>query len=146
MVAQGLLRSGGDWHAPPAGLMAAIVSTIQALTNALCPARALTIVPATMTGFPGDGSSAYMLPLLQLHLAYMTQVTAPFSRDLPNAHTGHKGHHPHYNLITFDKYDSRDCNDPSKVCIFEGVQVSSNIPKNENTNATTLLFRLLVRF
>ena len=70
--------------------MAAIVSTIQALTNALCPARALTIVPATMTGFPGDGSSAYMLPLLQLHLAYMTQVTAPFSRDLPNAHTGHK--------------------------------------------------------
>ena len=71
--------------------MAAIVSTIQALTNALCPARALTIVPATMTGFPGDGSSAYMLPLLQLHLAYMTQVTAPFSRDLPNAHIGHKG-------------------------------------------------------
>ena len=70
--------------------MAAIVSTIQALTNALCPARALTIVPATMTGFPGDGSSAYMLPLLQQHLAYMTQVTAPFSRDLPNAHTGHK--------------------------------------------------------
>ena len=97
--------------------MAPIVVETQALTNALWAGRALTIVPATMTGSPMRWILGIYAPppqLLQLYLAYMTQVIAPFRRP-PNAHTAHKAHyHLHYNLITLDKYASNG--PPTKLC------------------------------